>query len=63
MGSALKAVNGEIYAVCSTSIEKAERYAKEFCVTKVYGSVEEMLADEKVDIVYIATLQDRKSVV
>ncbi len=58
MGSALKAVNGEIYAVCSTSIEKAERYAKEFCVTKVYGSVEEMLADEKVDIVYIATLHN-----
>lgn len=55
MGTALNAVNGEIYAVCGTSLEKAERYAKEFCVTKAYGSVEEMLADEKVDIVYIAT--------
>lgn len=55
MGAALKAVNGEIYAVCGTSLEKAERYAKEFCVAKTYGSVEEMLADEKVDIVYIAT--------
>ena len=55
MGIALKAVNGEIYAVCGTSLEKAERYAKEFGVAKAYESVEEMLADKKIDIVYIAT--------
>lgn len=55
MGAALKAVNGEIYAVCGTSFEKAEKYAKEFGVLHAYGSTEEMLADEKVDIVYIAT--------
>lgn len=55
MGTALKAVNGEIYAVCGTSLEKAEKYAKEFGVVKAYSSIEEMLADGKVDIVYIAT--------
>lgn len=55
MGEALKAVNGEIYAVCGTSLEKAEKYQQEFGAAAAYGSAQEMLADEKVDIVYIAT--------
>lgn len=55
MGAALKAANGEIYAVCGTSLEKAKKFADEFAVARAYGSAEEMLADEKVDIVYIAT--------
>lgn len=55
MGEALKAVNGEIYAVCGTSMEKAEKFRREFDAARAYGSAEEMLADEKIDIVYIAT--------
>ena len=55
MGEALNAVNGEIYAVCDTTLEGAEKYAKEFGVKKAYGSADEMIADENVDIVYIAT--------
>lgn len=55
MGEALKAVNGEIYGVCGTSMEKARKYAKEFQVPHAYDSAEEMLADSQVDIVYIAT--------
>lgn len=55
MGAALKAVNGEIYAVCGTSMEKAETFRQEFDAAKAYGSVQEMLADEQIDIVYIAT--------
>lgn len=55
MGKALNAVNGEIYAVCDISLEKAEAYAQEFGVTKAYGSADEMLADNAVQIVYIAT--------
>lgn len=55
MGEALQAVNGEIYAVCGTSMEKAEKYRAEFQVQKAYGSADEMLADENIDIVYIAT--------
>lgn len=55
MGAALNAVNGEIYAVCDTSLEKAEKYAEEFGVTMAYGSAEEMIIDKDVDIVYIAT--------
>lgn len=55
MGEALKAVNGEIYAVCDVSLEGAQKYASEFGVKNAYGSAEELLSDEQVDIVYIAT--------
>lgn len=55
MAAALKAVNGEIYAVCGTSLEKAEKFAQETGAQKAYGSAMEMLADGGVDIVYIAT--------
>ena len=55
MGEALNAVNGEIYAVCDVNLESAKKYAEEFGVKKAYGSADEMIADENVDIVYIAT--------
>lgn len=55
MGAALKAVNGEVYAVCGTSLAKAQAYQQEYGTEKAYGSAKEMLADEKVDIVYVAT--------
>ena len=44
----------EAYAAASRDIEKAEAFAKEFGFTKAYGSYEEMLADDKVDLVYVA---------
>ncbi|MBY9081112.1 Gfo/Idh/MocA family oxidoreductase [Paenibacillus sp. HN-1] len=55
MGEALNAVNGEIYAVCDVTLEAAEKYAKEFGVSNVYGSADDMINDSHVDIVYIAT--------
>lgn len=55
MGNALKAVNGEIYAVCGTSMAKAQKFADEFGVQKAYGGAKDMIADEAVDIIYIAT--------
>lgn len=55
MGEALQQVNGEVYGVCGTSLEKAEKFAEEFQVKKAYGNLEEMLAEEEIDIVYIAT--------
>lgn len=55
MGAALNRVNGEIYAVCGTSLEKAQKYADQYGVQKVYGSADDMINDENVDIVYIAT--------
>lgn len=55
MGAALNAVNGEIYAVCGTTLEGAEKFAKEFGVTHAYGNADDMMNDPHVDIVYIAT--------
>ncbi len=55
MGAALKAVHGGSYAVCARNYEKTKAYAEEFNVEKTYQSVDEMLADEAIDIIYIAT--------
>ncbi len=45
----------ELYAVASRSIAKAEEFAKGFNATKFYGSYEDLVKDEEVDIIYIAT--------
>lgn len=45
----------QCYAVASRSLEKAQRFAKEFGFEKAYGSYEEMLADDNAELVYIAT--------
>lgn len=47
--------NANLYAVASRSLEKARKFADEFGFQKSYGSYGEMVADEAVDIVYIAT--------
>ena len=43
------------YAVASRSKAKAEAFAQEYGVEKAYGSYEEMVKDESVELVYIAT--------
>ncbi len=45
----------ELYAVSSRDIDKATAFQKEWSVTTAYGSYEEMLSDDKVDLVYVAT--------
>ena len=45
----------ECYAVASRSLKKAQDFAREHGFQKAYGSYEEMLADEAVELVYIAT--------
>ncbi len=55
MGEALQAVNGSIYGVFSANPAHAKKYAQDYAVEHLYNSVEEMLADENIDIVYIAT--------
>jgi len=55
MGDALNRVNGEIYAVCDTTLEKAQNYADQYGVQKAYGNADDMINDENIDIVYIAT--------
>lgn len=44
-----------VYAIASRSIEKAQSFAERWNVAKAYGSYEEMVSDEEVDLVYIAT--------
>jgi len=50
-----KMENVDTYAVAARDFERAEKFAKEFGFEKAYGSYEEMLNDENVDLVYIAT--------
>ena len=44
-----------VYAIASRSIEKAQQFAQERNIEMAYGSYEELVADPKVDLVYIAT--------
>lgn len=47
--------DAELYAVSSRSAEKAAAFAAEYGFEKSYGSADEMLADENVQAVYIAS--------
>ncbi len=44
----------EAYAIAARELARAEAFAKQYGFTKAYGSYEEMLADEAVDLVYVA---------
>ena len=46
--------NAKLYAVANRTIEKAKQFQKEHPSEKAYDSYEALLADEKVDAVYIA---------
>ena len=45
----------ECYAIGSRSLEKAEAFAAKWTVAKAYGSYIELIADEDVDLIYVAT--------
>ena len=45
----------EGYAIASRSIEKAQAFASQWNFKKAYGSYAELIADEDVDLVYVAT--------
>lgn len=47
--------NGEVIAAGSRSQEKAEEFAREYGISKAYGSYEALARDEDVDVIYIAT--------
>lgn len=47
--------NGHLYAAGSRSLEKANAFSQKFAIEKAYGNYDELLQDEKIDIVYIAT--------
>lgn len=50
-----KMKNVRCYAVGSRNKDKAVEFARKFGCKKAYGSYEELVADKKVDLVYIAT--------
>lgn len=52
----LATVNGAVlYAVASRSIDKAEEFAKNHKIMISYGSYLELVEDENIDIIYVAT--------
>ncbi len=57
--SMAETVNGmddaNLYAIAARSPERAKAFAEKYGCEKAYGSYEEMVSDEQVDIVYIAT--------
>jgi 1,5-anhydro-D-fructose reductase (1,5-anhydro-D-mannitol-forming) len=59
----IEAINGQpdsaVVAVMSTSEERAKRYAAENGIPRHYVSVEALLADPEVDVVYISTTNER----
>jgi len=54
--TALSFVEGsEVYAVASRDIEKAKSYAARYHAAKVYDNYNDLVKDDDVDIIYIAT--------
>ncbi len=45
----------EVYAVASRDIENAKAYAAKYNATKFYDNYDDLIKDENVDIIYIAT--------
>jgi 1,5-anhydro-D-fructose reductase (1,5-anhydro-D-mannitol-forming) len=59
----IEAINGQgdsgVVAVMSTSEERAKRYAAENGIPRHYASVDRLLTDPDVDVVYISTTNER----
>lgn len=53
------AINGledvTAYAVASRNLEKAQKFASKYKFDKAYGSYEELVKDDEIDLIYIAT--------
>jgi predicted dehydrogenase len=46
---------GELMAVASRSLDRAQNFANKYGIPKAYGSYSELYADKEIDIVYVAT--------
>ena len=57
-----QADNCALYAVAGRSLEKAQRFQREFGFEKAYGSYEELLRDPRVEAVYIPLPNDLHAV-
>ncbi|HEV8082057.1 MAG TPA: Gfo/Idh/MocA family oxidoreductase, partial [Chitinophagaceae bacterium] len=53
---ALSFVQGsEVYAVASRDVDKAKAYATKYNAAQFYNNYDDLIKDENVDIIYIAT--------
>ena len=50
-----KMEGAECYAAASRTLERAEKFAREYGFDKAYGSYEELCEDPEVELIYIAT--------
>lgn len=48
-------MGGKVYSVANRTYEKAVDFAEKYNIEKVYENIDNLFADKKVDIVYIAT--------
>lgn len=48
-------MGGNVYSVANRTYEKAVDFAKKYGIEKVYENIDDIFADDNVDIVYIAT--------
>ena len=58
MIGAIRAQGGEVVAVMSSDAERGQHYAADNGIARSYDSVDELLADPAVDIVYISTTNE-----
>ena len=49
----------ECVAVAARSYEKASIFAEKFGIKKCYGSYEELLKDDEIDVVYVGSIADQ----
>lgn len=57
LATVLNNTKQRVVAAGSTSAERAEKFAEKFSLPGWYGSYDDLLADEEIDVVYIATRQ------
>lgn len=55
MAQTFQKMGHEIYGISNRTVAKAEDFAKKYGVKHVFSSYEEMLLDDNIDIIYIAT--------
>ncbi len=57
MANAIRWTSGvSLKGIASTSLERAQQFAREFGAKDAYGSYEQLTQDKEIDVVYIATL-------
>ena len=50
----------DMYAIASRNLDKAESYKEKYKMKKAYGSYEELVRDDNINVVYIATPQQKE---